>query len=217
MVVPIDCSSGVFLLQKKMKNNVHIETLRTLASIVLNAIYLGHCSFCSISHPSIHPQLASQRTLLVCHICYSHVRLIAINLAFTENTTYHLSEFALIVTLECPIVQGFEINTRYTCVNLHRNPLPSPRLYPLKYSWVEKAQDVSPHLLYLLPFPIFHHVRHLHIQPHITVFIQMLYHFFCSICQSFFHFSLVPRFGFHIRVNASSSVRTSIGMCVLRF
>ena len=96
-----------------------------------------------------------------------------------------ISEFTPIVTLECPIVQGFEINTRYTCVNLHRNPLPSPRLYPLKYSWVEKAQDVSPRLLSLLPFLTFHHVRQPPIQPYTTAIIQTLYHIFSSICQSF--------------------------------
>ena len=73
-----------------------------------------------------------------------------------------------------------------------------------KYSRVEKAQDVSPRLLSLLPFLNFNHV-HLHIQPYTTDTIQTLYHIFGGICQSFFLFSLVALVSSDIRVNASSS------------
>ena len=105
-----------------------------------------------------------------------------------------ISEFTPIVTLECPLYKvskHIKTNRWYSCVNLHRDQLSSSRLYLLKYSRMEKAQDVSLRLLSLSPFPNFHHVRHLHTQPHITVIVQLMCHFFGSICQSFFHFLLV--------------------------
>ena len=150
-----------------------ISQPRILIPIVLNAIHTEALLISCHITSSYASATGFIETLTLRHICNSHVRLITTNFTFIENTTCHLSELALIVTLEHPsykVWKHIETNRWYTRVNPHRGPLCRSRLFVL-YVVVERKcheRNRTPRRRdsCFTAIPNFHYVHQPPIQPY---------------------------------------------------